>query len=99
MAYRTHRIILDNSDEDAPLTITERSVPPTTPEVDAIYLDDGTNYGGGVGVPGFRRWTGSAWEDLGSVSSGITNVDGGRAAANYGGVGLSPLDGGDASSW
>jgi len=99
MAYETHRIILDNSDDDAPVNITERSVPPTSPEIEDIYLDDGTNYGGGSGVPGLRRWNGLLWEDLGAASSGITNVDGGRADANYGGVGLSPLDGGDAASW
>lgn len=100
MPLRTRKLHAENNTDISPLNLTERSVPPTAPEVDDIYLDDGTNYGSGSGIPGWRRWTGTAWEDIsGAGGGGVTNLDGGRADSNYGGVGLSPLDGGNASSW
>ena len=98
MAFRTLRIVFENTGL-SPLNVTTRAAPPAFPGINDIYLDDGTNYGGGAGIPGWRRWTGLAWEDLGSISSGITNLDGGRADTDYGGVGLSPLDGGTATSF
>jgi hypothetical protein len=57
-----------NSATIPPLNLTERAAAPTAPGVGDIYLDDGTNYGGGSGNPGFMRCvsTGpSVWEDIG----------------------------------
>ena len=45
-----------------PLNITERSTEPSSPSTNDIYLDDGTNTG--ASDPGFRRYTGSTWEDV-----------------------------------
>jgi hypothetical protein len=99
MGLKTHQLLLDDSGDLTPLTLTARSTPPSNPEEQGVYLDDGTNYCGGAGIPGLRRWTGTAWEDIGDVAGGVSNLDGGKADSNYGGVGLSPLDGGNASSW
>jgi hypothetical protein len=98
MAFRTLRIVFEDNGL-CPVNLTARSTPPSSPDVDDVYLDDGTNYGGGCGIPGLRRWTGAEWEDLGMVGSGITNLDGGHADTDFGGVGLSPLDGGGATSF
>ena len=38
-------------------------------------------------------WNGTEWE---SVCDGVKHVDGGRADSNYGGVAISPIDGGGA---
>jgi len=37
--------------------------------------------------------------DAGEVPDGVKNLDGGRPDENYGGVGMSPLDGGSPSSF
>ena len=64
--------IADDAD-DPPMNITERSSAPTTPSANDIYLDDGTNTASGN--PGWRRYTGAAWEDIsaggGSATLGI----------------------------
>ena len=52
----------------APLNITERSAAPTSPASEDIYMDDGTNTASGN--PGWRRYNGAAWEDVGATSGG-----------------------------
>lgn len=42
---------------------------------------------------------GGLWVIMGSGSGGITDLEGGRPGENYGAVGMSPLDGGDPSSF
>lgn len=61
---------VNDSATTPPLNITERSTAPTTPSSGDIYLDDGTNTASGE--PGWRRYTGSAWEDVGGGSGGST---------------------------
>ncbi|KKN52727.1 hypothetical protein LCGC14_0609640 [marine sediment metagenome] len=53
----------------SPLNITERSAAPSSPASNDIYLDDGTNTASTS--PGWRRYTGAAWEDMGAVESSI----------------------------
>ena len=46
----------------SPLNITARSVEPTDAEAGDMYLDDGINTSSKA--PSWRRYTGSAWEDI-----------------------------------
>jgi len=48
--------------------VTERSTEPSGPASGDVYLDDGTNTGSGN--PGWRRYTGSAWEDITAAAGG-----------------------------
>ena len=48
--------------------VVERSAAPTDPFANDIYLDNGTNTASGV--PGWRRYTGAAWEDIGATAGG-----------------------------
>jgi len=64
------RLVCTDSASSPPLNITERGTAPTTPSTGDIYLDNGTNYNSGGGLPGFMRWTGSAWEDIGNDGGG-----------------------------
>lgn len=52
-----------------------RHVPPANPAVGDIYLDDGTNTSGLR--PGFRRFDGAVWQDLGGVTTlaSLTDTD------------------------
>lgn len=59
-------LVLSDEDLYAPLNITERSVAPTSTVTGGIYLDDGTNIKSGF--PGFRRYTGAAWEDVSAAN-------------------------------
>lgn len=52
-------------------SITERSDAPTSQATGDIYLDDGTNTASTN--PGWRRYTGAAWEDV-SAAGGYTNL-------------------------
>jgi hypothetical protein len=56
------RLTIGNSDTAPPLNITERSAAPSAPATGDIYLDNGSNTGSGN--PGWRRYTGAAWEDI-----------------------------------
>jgi len=47
----------------APFAVVERSTEPTTAFTNDVYLDDGTNTISGL--PAFRRYNGSSWEDIG----------------------------------
>ena len=58
----------EGSSSQAPLRISESSAAPSSGVNNDMYLDDGTNTASGS--PGFRRYTGSAWEDVGAVSGG-----------------------------
>ena len=62
------KLIMTDSVTDAPLRVTERSAAPTTANTNDIYLDDGTNTASGN--VGWRRYTGSAWEDVSAASGG-----------------------------
>lgn len=73
-----HRLEIDDDAANPPLKITARSAAPTAPETGDIYLDDGTNTASTS--PGFRRYTGSAWEDIGAVAGG----GGGSVGGVYG---------------
>lgn len=61
------KLVLNDSSTEAPLRVTERSVAPTDTNTGDVYMDDGTNTSSGN--PGWRRYNGSAWEDV-SASSG-----------------------------
>jgi hypothetical protein len=50
-----------------PLNMTERSTAPSGPSAGDIYLDDGSNTL--LGAVGWRRYTGSAWEDIGGTGT------------------------------
>lgn len=54
---------------------TKRSSPPDTPLYDEVYLDDGTNTVSGI--PGFRHWNGTTWNDIGMQEIGDIAIDGG----------------------
>jgi hypothetical protein len=56
-----------------PLNLTERSTAPTSPASGDIYLDDGTNTASTN--PGWRRYTGAVWEDIG-IGTGTGDVVG-----------------------
>jgi hypothetical protein len=57
----------------APLNIPELAAPPTTSIVeDDIYVDDGT--GTASGSPGWRRYNGTSWEDMGALSGGGSSL-------------------------
>lgn len=58
---------------DAPLNITERGAVPTIAVAEDIYMDDGTNTASGN--PGWRRYTGAAWEDVSATAGGATAWD------------------------
>lgn len=60
------KVTINDSASVPPLNVTERSAAPSAPSAHDIYLDDGTNTRSGK--PGWRRYTGSVWEDL--VASG-----------------------------
>jgi hypothetical protein len=63
-------IVLDSA-VTAPLSITEQSTAPSSPAAEDVYLDDGTNTASGD--PGFRRYTGAGWEDVGGGGgTGVT---------------------------
>ena len=64
----TAKLTLTDDSANPPLNITERSTPPSSPSANDIYLDDGTNTASSN--PGWRRYTGSAWEDVSSASGG-----------------------------
>lgn len=68
-------LTISDSATTSPLNITERSAEPSNPVSGDIYLDDGTNTGSGN--PGWRRYTGAAWEDITAASgySGLTIGD------------------------
>ena len=55
--------------------MTPLDTPPASPVEDNIYLDSGANTASGT--LGFRRYTGSAWEDFGlqSVAEAISLAD------------------------
>lgn len=57
------KLFLGDGATEAPLNVTERATEPSSPNAEDIYLDDGSNTASGD--PGFRRYTGSAWEDIG----------------------------------
>jgi hypothetical protein len=62
------QLLVPDSAVTPPLNITERSAPPSTPAVDDLYLDDGTNTASGS--PGWRRCVSigpNVWEDVGAV--------------------------------
>ncbi len=69
-----NRLILPDDAAYPPLNVTARSVPPSSPVAGDVYLDDGTNTASGA--PGWRRYTGAAWEDVSAASgSGGTDTD------------------------
>jgi hypothetical protein len=63
----TGQIIIPDHAEIPPLRITARSIAPYTPATGDLYLDDGTNTENSI--PGWRRWTGAAWEDLSAAAA------------------------------
>ena len=58
----------------SPMNIVARSTPPSSPLVNDVYIDDGTNTASGN--PGYRIYTGAAWEDLGGTITGSTTLSG-----------------------
>lgn len=71
------KLTIDDSGTIPPLNITERSSAPANPAANDIYLDDGSNTASGD--PGWRRFTGIAWEDISAGGGGGTSLwqDGG----------------------
>lgn len=66
-------LTISDSATTPPLNITERSAAPSSPASGDVYLDDGTNTGSGN--PGWRRYTGVAWEDISAASGGASYWD------------------------
>lgn len=62
------QLLIADSATIPPLNLTERSAAPSSPSAGDIYVDDGTNTGSGS--PGFRRYTGAVWEDMGATGGG-----------------------------
>ena len=58
------KLVMSNDATTPPWNMTERAAGQATPASGDIYLNDGTLFGNGSGVPGFQRWTGAAWEDV-----------------------------------
>jgi hypothetical protein len=69
------QLLVADSVTDAPLNITERSAAPSGPAAQDVYLDDGTNTASGN--PGWRRYTGAVWEDIGGTVGSSLWTDGG----------------------
>ena len=59
---------LEDSSSISPLNVTERSSEPSAPQSGDLYLDDGGKTASGD--PGWRRYTGAAWEDVSAASGG-----------------------------
>ncbi|HUV13231.1 MAG TPA: hypothetical protein VMY18_06285, partial [Acidobacteriota bacterium] len=59
-----NRLVMADDATTPPWSMTERAAGQATPASGDIYLNDGTLFGNGSGVPGFQRWTGAAWEDV-----------------------------------
>lgn len=68
------RIVFQGTTGIAPLSIAERSATPSSPANHDVYVDDGTNTG--TGLPGFRRYTGAAWENLSIVANAAQALSG-----------------------
>jgi len=64
----TGKITLGDSATIAPLSMTERAAAPSSPATGDLYLDDGTNTASTN--PGWRRYTGAAWEDVSAAAGG-----------------------------
>jgi hypothetical protein len=65
---------LTDSSTSGVINATERSTEPSAPASGDIYLDDGTN--SASGNPQWRRYTGSAWEDIGGgVASTVSDLE------------------------
>jgi hypothetical protein len=64
----TGKLIHQDSATNAPTNTTERSAAPSSPVTHDIYLDDGTNTASGY--PGWRRYNGATWEDIGATVGG-----------------------------
>lgn len=62
------KLTLQDSATTPPLNLVERASPPSTPASGDLYLDDGTNTASGN--PGWRRYTGAVWEDVGATAGG-----------------------------
>jgi len=60
------KVTIPDSATTAPLSLTPRSTAPSSPVTGDIYLDDGSNTSSGV--PGWRRYSGAAWEDVSAAS-------------------------------
>lgn len=69
-------LILPDSASYPPLRMTERSTEPSSPTSGDMYLDDGSNTASGN--LGWRRYDGTAWEDVGATAGG-----GGGNSADY----------------
>lgn len=67
-ALTASKLTVSDSASQPPLNLTERSSAPSSPSAGDIYLDDGTNTASTN--PGFRRYTGSVWEDVSSGGGG-----------------------------
>ena len=80
------QLVLANDETTPPWNMTARSAPPSAPSAGDIYLDDGTLHASTTA--GFRRYTGSVWEDIGgggaAAGSGLTS-EGGDAITTEGG--------------
>lgn len=91
-----NRITIPDSAAEAPLNIWQKNIVPSSPTANDVYLDDGTNTASGN--PGWRRYTGSVWEDISAASGGggvsidIT-VTAGEALAERDIVFIDPSDG------
>ena len=66
------RLVMADDANVPPFQMTERNAGPAAPAAGDVYLDDGTNFDGGGGNPGFMRWTGAAWEDVCSTGGAAT---------------------------
>ena len=68
----TGKITIQEDTHVGRLNITERSSAPSGPATGDIYLDDGTNTASTN--PGWRRYNGASWEDIGATAGGGTST-------------------------
>jgi hypothetical protein len=61
-------------------TVVPRSTPPTDPQEDAMYLDDGSNTASGL--VGWRIYISSTWTDVSASSGGAGDVSGGGSSTD-----------------
>ena len=61
--------------------LDEQASAPGSPVSGDIYLDDGTNTASGS--PGWRRYTGAAWEDVGALGGGSGDVLGPATSTDH----------------
>lgn len=77
------------------LELRTRHAAPEKPRAGMLVYADGTDWDPGSGEGLYVYTEAGAWEVVGGGN--ITNLEGGVANSNYGGVVINPIDGGDST--